>query len=233
MILRDRHFAHEFRVANGAHTSSYWMDALNEVLPWIDHCLNGASVWPECARAAITKKEVSFASDGTAASQAFTAGGQGVFFFHNGLTQSQLQEAVAAVWTTSTKARFICLPCDLKLKTASEWIEYWSGKYSIGSKAAFCFEGAGEEVSALHSGFDFMVFVNSPAVGFEAEAQQKYYFAQTDESPYYEAMDNLYRSCKRNSATFEYRVIDDSGDADADRLRCLGKLANYIPYEGM
>ena len=235
VILRDRNFAHEFRVANGAHTSSYWMDALNEVLPWIDHCISGGAAWPECSRASITRKEVTFASDGTAASQSFLAQnqGQGVFFFHYGLSETQVRDAVSAVWTTSTKACFICLPCDLNLKTASEWMEEWSGKYNIGSKAAFCFDEAGNKVSAIHSEFDFMVFVNSPAVGFEADAQQKYYFAQTDESPYYEAMDNLYRSCKRNSATFEYRVIDDSGDEDADRLRCLSKLANYIPYWGM
>lgn len=59
---------------------------------------------------------------------------------------------------------------------------------------------------------------------------EKYYFGQTDDSPYYEGMDNLYRSCKRNGASFEYRVINGSGNEIEDRLRVLFQLRTYMNY---
>ena len=37
--LRDAGFAHEYRVRNGGHTSSYWASAMQEVLPYISSCL--------------------------------------------------------------------------------------------------------------------------------------------------------------------------------------------------
>ena len=39
VILRDRNFRHEYRVNNGAHTSKYWMDALNEVLTMFSYVM--------------------------------------------------------------------------------------------------------------------------------------------------------------------------------------------------
>lgn len=232
VILRERNFAHEFRVANGAHTSSYWMEALNEVLPWIDFCMNGNSLWPECSRAAYSKNEIQTGDDGCVRSSLFVSDGRGtgVFFFHNGLPAQEISDAMAVVYTRNTKASFVYLPCDLSVRSASEWIEYWSGKYSLTAKAAVAFGEAGVAATALREEFSYVVLADAATDEFETESGQRFYFAQTDDSPYFRDMDNLYRSCKRSGAVFEYRVIDGGGNVSEDRLRELSMLRNYMTY---
>ncbi|MGM9735213.1 MAG: alpha/beta hydrolase [Candidatus Cryptobacteroides sp.] len=235
VILRDRSFAHEYRVANGAHTSSYWMDALNEVLPWMDHYLNGSDMWPECSRVSCSPATVGFEEDGTAISSSFkeNGGGQGVFWFHKGLPESFIRDAIGIAWTTSTKAMFIYLPCDLDVRSVPEWIEYWNGKYSLTTSMAVSIGEAGSEVSTHCGEFSSFVFIDSASEIPEADSSNTYFIALTDESPYYTGADNLYRSCKRWGAGFEYRVIDASDDVSTDRLRCLSKIAPYISYYGI
>lgn len=234
VILRDRNFVHEFRISNGAHTSSYWMDALNEVLPWMDHCMNGATAWPECSRVSISESSPAFNEDGSAFSSAFTASGhsgQGVLFFHEGLSDTELRALMSAAWSENTRLSFAFFPCNLEEKSAAEWISALSGEYDFTSLVAFAFgEDAGKQVSALHDSFAMLAFINAPALGFEADQSRRYYFVQTDESAFYDSMAALYRSCKRNSAVFEYRTIDASADAATDRLRMVSRVKAYIRY---
>ena len=232
VILRDRSFAHEFRVENGAHTSSYWMDALNEVLPWMDCCMNGAASWPECSRAVYSKQTVSFEEDGSLKSSLFASEGNGVgvFFFHKGLSVTEVEDAMSVVYTPSTKANFIYLHCDLSKKSAEEWIRIYTEKYTMSSKAVVALGEAGEDAVALRNDFVWIVLADASVPEFETERGQRWYFAQTDDSPFYQGMDNLYRSCKRSGAAFEYRVIDGSGNAAEDRLRELSKLKSYMTY---
>lgn len=232
VILRDRNFAHEFRVANGAHTSSYWMEALNEVLPWMDCYMNGTGSWPECSRSVYAKNEVSVDSEGCLFSTLFTSEGKGtgVFFFHVGLSPQEVADAMVVVYTPNTKAAFAYLPCDLTLKSESEWLDYYRGKLNLTSKAAVAFGDAGSRVVALNKEFSYIVLSDAAVGSFEANAGQRFYFAQTDDSEYYNDMDNLYRSCKRSGAVFEYRVIDGSGNVAEDRLRELFLLRNYMTY---
>lgn len=232
VILRDRSFAHEFRVENGAHTSSYWMDALNEVLPWMDCCMNGATSWPECSRAGYSKQAVSFEEDGSLKSSLFASegNGTGVFFFYKGLSEQEVKEAMSVVYTPSTKANFIYLPCDLSKKSAEEWIRIYTDKYTISSRAVVAFGETGEDAVALRNDFVWIVLADASVPEFVTEKGQRWYFAQTDDSPFYPEMDNLYRSCKQSGATFEYRVIDGSGNATEDRLRELSKLRHYMTY---
>lgn len=233
VILRDRDFRHEFRVANGAHTSSYWMEALNEVLPWMDFCMNGAGNWPECSRTTYTKNDISVDSEGCVCSSLFSSDGKGmgVFFFHNGLTSQEIVDAMSVVYTPDTKAAFIYLPCDLRQKSVSDWINYYSGKFELTGKVAVAFGDAGESAVSLRTMFSYMMFADASTGLFETEAGEKFYFAQTDDSAYYHDMDNLYRSCKRSGAVYEYRVIDASCNAEEDRLRELSLLRNYMTYQ--
>ncbi len=232
VILRERGFAHEFRVANGAHTSSYWMDALSEVLPWMDCCMNGVSTWPEGNRATYSKNEIKVQEDGCVASSLYESqkNGTGVFFFHNGLDAEELKDAMAVLYTPNTKASFVYMPCDLTVKSLDEWIEQYCSVYSLTASAAVAFGDAGSIVTMNRDKFDYLVLADAEISDFEAREGEKYYFGQTDDSPYYKGMDNLYRSCKRNGASFEYRVIDGSGNESEDRLRILFQLRTYMNY---
>ena len=232
VILRDRHFAHEFRVADGAHTSAYWMDALNEVLPWMDFCMNGAGNWPECSRVNYSRQEISVGEDGCVQSALFASedNGTGVFFFHEGLTDRAIEDAMAVAYTPNTKANFVYLPCDLTKKSAPEWLDFYGKKYLIPSKAAVAFGDAGTDAVALRDEFVWTLLVDASVPEFETTAGQRWYFAQTDDSDFYAGMAALYRSCKKTGAMFEYRVIDGSGNAAEDRLRALSKLRPYLSY---
>ena len=233
VILRDRAFAHEFRVANGAHTSSYWMEALSEVLPWMDFCMNGAASWPECSRAVYSKQEITADDDGCVRSSLFASEGKGmgVFFFHDGLSSQEVADAMSVVYTPDTKASFVYLPCDLGQKDISEWMKYYFDRFSLTGSAAVVFGDAGEKVMPLRAEFSYMVLVEASTGAFETEPGQRFYFAQTDDSAYFKDMDNLYRSCKRSGAVYEYRVINGSGNASEDRLRELFLLRNYMTYQ--
>lgn len=229
--LRDNGYQHEFRVGDGGHSSSYWMEALGEVLPYFDHHMNGASAWPEVSWDVYTKQDVAFRDDGSAFSAAYTAAepGTGVYFFHNGMDAQELKDAMSVFYSTNTKYLFAFLPCDITKKSVSEWITHYEGLYPQNARVAVGFEGTGAAVMAAQSSFGTLMFVET-ALGkdFAADPQKKYFFACTDESACYADMGALYRSCKRNGAEFEYRVINATGQQDI--LRCANKLKSYIPF---
>ncbi len=229
--LRDKAFEHEFRVGNGGHSSSYWMEALSEVLPYFDHYMNGGSSWPEGSWETYSLQEVSFDENGAAPSLSYksTDPGTGIYFFHNGMDSNQLKSLMSVLYSTSTKYLYVYLPCDLTKKSVTEWISFYEEVYPQNSYYAVGLEGAGEAVLTNQSLFSTMVFIDTKlGNSIEVRADKKYFFACTDESDCYSDMGALYRSCKRNGATFEYRVINTTGDSDI--LRCANKLKSYIPY---
>jgi len=233
VILRDRGYEHEFRVGNGAHTSSYWMDALSEVLPWFDHCMNGATAWPDCAKSEIIKADITPDENGAVISSAYATNnsGTGIYFMHKGLTSDEVLDAMAVAWSTNTTYRFVYLPCDLNVRSAEEWENYYSGKYNIEKKVAIALDGAGPSAMERKSTYASILFVNTPiSETITTKEGDIFYFAATDDSDSYKSMDNLYRSCKRTGASFEYRVINGTGNKATDRLNTLTKIKSYITY---
>ena len=207
------------------------MPALDEVLPWFDHYMNGASAWPDCSKTIYTKQDVTFLEDGVVFSKAYTgeAEGLGVYFFHNGLTEQELKDAMSVFFSINTKYLFTYLPCDLNKKSVKDWIEYYEAMYPQNSRAAVAFKGAGATVMANSSSFSTMVFIDTTlGESIAADPSKKYYFACTDESACYADFGALYRACKRSGAEFEYRVVNATGEDDI--LRCISTIKTYIPY---
>ena len=229
--LRDNGYPHEFRVGNGAHTSSYWMEALGEVLPFFDHYMNGGQAWPESSWDPYTLQEVSPDQNGAIPSIAYTGAepGTGVYFFHNGWDAKKVRDVMAVFFSTNTKDLFIFLPCDLTQKNVEEWIAHYEGTYPQNGHVAVGLEGSGAGILAKEAAFSRLVFVDTKLGDhIVANPDKKYFFTCTDESACYADMGALYRSCKRNGAEFQYRVINATGDADV--LRCANKLKSYILY---
>jgi hypothetical protein len=207
------------------------MEALSEVLPYFDHYMNGGSSWPEGSWETYSLQEVSFDENGAAPSLSYksTDPGTGIYFFHNGMDSNQLKSLMSVLYSTNTKYLYVYLPCDLTKKSVTEWISFYEEVYPQNSYYAVGLEGAGEAVLTNQSLFSTMVFIDTKlGNSIEVRADKKYFFACTDESDCYSDMGALYRSCKRNGATFEYRVINTTGDSDI--LRCANKLKSYIPY---
>lgn len=232
--LRNFGYEHEFRVGNGAHTSSYWMDALNEVLPWFDHCMNGGTAWPDVSFVNISKADISI-NDGIALSAAYSGegdGGTGVYFVHKGLDDAFIEDAMKVMYSTNTKVKFVFLPCDISKKSIEEWIGEYSGAYPQTDRYAVAFGNAGNAVQNSAGLFSEFIYVDADIdTSIEADPGKTYLFACTDESGFHAGMGALYRSCKRSGAEFEYRVINSSEDPDADMLRCLGLLKSNITYQ--
>lgn len=232
VLLRDRDYAHEYRVGNGGHSSSYWMEALNEVLPFFDHHMNGASLWPGCALKSYSKAEINVAEDGTVQSAAYAESGigTGVMFCHKGLTAQQLEDAMAVTWSPNTKHRFVYLPCDLNERSVAEWKAFYAEKYPVSKLIAIAFDTAASEVLAHKEDFESILFVEPELYEVKVSTEDEFYFAGMDDSPHYYALSRLYMGCKSSGATFEYRVLQGSGDSDEDRLRLLKTISSYITY---
>ena len=230
--LRDQGYEHEYRVVDGGHSSSVWNPALDEVLPYFDHYMNGTSAWPDCAKASYKKQEVTFREDGSAFSKAYTgeAEGLGIYFFHNGLSDQMLKDAMRVMYTVNTKYLAVYLPCDLSKKSVSEWITYYKALYPQRELVAVGFEGSGAKILTNSSYFSAMFFVETAlGTNIVANPAKKYYFSCTDESAHYKDFGALYRTCKHSGCKFEYRVINSTGEED-DILRCAEKIKSYIPY---
>lgn len=229
--LRDNGFEHEYRVEDGGHSSSVWMPALEEVLPWFDHYMNGGSAWPACSNPSFTKQDVTFREDGSAFSKAYTgeAKGLGVYFFHNGMSEQQLKDAMSVFYSINTKHLFAYLPCDLSKKSLSEWVSFYETTYPLEGRVAIGFEGAGATIMENSSSFKTMFFIDTKlGNNIAVDPSKQYYFACTDESACYADFGALYRACKHGGAEFEYRVINATGEDDL--LKCADKLRSYIPY---
>ena len=207
------------------------MDALGEVLPFFDRYMNGGTSWPECAWETFIKQDVSFDDKGVATSKAYTgeAPGKGIYFFHNGLDTQTVNDVISVLYSSNTKFLFACFPCDLSQKTIPEWINYYEQFYPQDDHYAVGLAGTGDAILSHESSFSTFVFIDT-ALGesITANPDKKYFFTCTDDSDCYASMGALYRSCKRNGATFEYRVINATGESDI--LRCANKLKTYIPY---
>lgn len=230
--LRDNAYEHEYRVVDGGHSSSVWMPALDEILPWFDHYMNGATAWPECAKAMYKKEEVSFREDGTAFTKAYTgeSDGLGIYIFHNGLSEQMVKDVISAMYSVNTKYLAVYLPCDLTKKSAAEWMAHYSTLYPQSEKCAVAFDGTGATIMANQASFSTMIFIDT-ALGTDitADPSKKYYFACTDESACYADFGELYRICKHGEIGFEYRVINNTGEPE-DILRCAYQLKTFIPY---
>ena len=229
VVLRDRNFAHEYRVKNGAHTSSYWMDALNEVLPWFDHCMNGT---PAPSDQEIWKADIQPGADGTVSSTAFQEkkSGSGVFFFHKGLKAEEVKDAMAVLWSAGGSGAFVFLPCNLSEKSVEQWEEFYSKSYEMTSRTAVALDGSGDAVIARKTDFKSVILANTGTSLTTTAPGEIYRFASADDAACYHEMSELYKSCKRSGASFEYRVFNGSGNPSEDRLRALYSLREYITY---
>lgn len=226
--MRQAGIEHEYRVNNGAHTGDYWRNALAEVLPMFDYYMNGGAQWKPLA----DKTESSRLSyDEAFVSPEWKEGtGTLAILVHNNLDQASLESIMAAMDKSDLSKAFVIAPCDISKKPLADWISSWEAKYP--SAKRICVVIGEDSAPALEMDFERWILIDAacsspqPAIA----KGQKVYLACTEDAINYEGMGLLYKTCKFNEATFEYRVLQTSGDKTDNYVRSIKSLISFLIY---
>lgn len=233
VILRDRGFDHEFRVGDGAHTSSYWMGALNEVLPMFDYYMQGGTSWPGINMDVPSTQSLTLEKDGAYVSDKYKSEKTGklIYLFHNGLDINLINK-IMYLTQLGKGGAFAIIPCNVSDPNIGTYLSLYESTYPATSKYSVAVGGSGEYAFSCGRDFSHCYFVNSSTGPLEGRFSNtvKYYMACTDDSPYYTDMAELYKRCKLSEATFQYRIVKGSGNDSDDMLRLIYTLNQYINF---
>ena len=218
VVLRDRGFAHEYRVNNGAHTSKYWMDALNEVLTMFSFYMDGGEVWPGRKIEEPRIPDITTDQNGVYMSEGFDGNGTIVLVAYKGL--DNIKDIMAELSRGS--GFYALLPCNLSAKSLAEWKDSWQAIYSAAKLQIVAIGDAGEEALELQEQAKTLYFVDA-RLGEDITPVNscRYVILNTDNGINYRDMGALYTACKRKDCTFEYRVAKATDDYSKDILRLI------------
>ena len=248
--LRDYDFEHEFRISDGGHTGSYWRTAARETLPWIQHVMNGGGKWTKVMKD-VTLKTAELNEDGSSTSDKFkespSEGGLAIYFAHNGFSEELVRNSISMLSQSGQIFPYMVLPCDLSIKTLSEWMTDYTEKYGIGGSTekshVIAFGEAGLEAYANRDQFNAYYFIDADLTDDEesitADVNKRYYIDQTDDSASYKDMNALYRACKKvvledgstDEADFQYRMRNGNSDKEKEILLAVESIASNLRYK--
>lgn len=220
VMMRDNGYAHEYRVWDGGHSSSYWKAALEEVLPYFSSLMAGETAWQRTLKEVDVPEGITL-SDGVYVSDGYVSGeGTALFIVHNGISGDLLEDALSILARGASSKNFVLLPCDLRTRSVSEWADYYGPLYPSEKRQALALgEAAGDGILARQSLFSALYFDNAEISGeFTIDPEKYYYIGQCDEGPYYKGANALYRAAKLGGAAFEYRSRNHLDDSRADFL---------------
>ena len=225
--LRDNGYDHEYRVGNGAHTGSYWQNALREVLPFFSSCFAGETQWNKTFE---TPNVVDFTlePDGAFVSQAFREGKEGataIWLCHDGLDQMQVRSIISILQRGREQRSFVILPCDLSVKP----LDQWKWNYEAPKQCAVAIGNAGAPVMAASGRFDRLLFEEaSLPETYSLRKEAFYYMGIADTGTHYKEMGGLYKACKAQEMHFEYRVRNGLPDGNTSLLTGMEYLRQFI-----
>lgn len=246
-LLMRNGYAHEFRVGEGGHSSSYWRPALDEALPYIQHCFAGGGPWTY-SNVYVSVPDVQFESDGVFLSRAFKESGSqegtAIYLVHNGLQQAQVRKMAAVLQGARDSKRFAILPCDLTQQDLEHWISDYATRYLVGgtpaSRCAVAVGEAGRQVYALQEEFGSLYFESATLADDPATITpvkgKFYYMGQNDEGACYSQIGALYKACrllyasKSEITMFEYRCRNYTGDPELDLLQGMQAMVSCMKY---
>ena len=223
VMMRANGYAHEYRVWDGGHSTTYWRGALEEVLPWFSSKMAGETAWQKTLKDFTVPDGVTVDSEGVFSSKAYIDGGRkdgtALFFFYKGLDATRVKEIVALLQNGMSGKKVVILPCDTDKKSASEWVSYFKDLYPTSARQAIATGKAGATLMKCVTLFSAVYFDNA-YMGDDVEANKDifYYIGQCDDGEEYASANALYKSCKKNGAEFEYRCRNRLDDARADML---------------
>ena len=233
-VMRDNGYEHEYRVVDGGHSSSVWMPALNEVLPMFDYYMNGGNLWAPTDENGVTPATAETNEDGAFLSSSYKEKGDGtaMFIVHENLSKADLTALMDGLQSSSASASYALLPCDIALKTLPEWMAEWGSKYPCSRKYVLGVEAGAAAALALPADTFSRSYYLNPVTGdsFNVKESQEICFAGTDLDSNYWDMDKLYCACKRNGASFEYRIVNGNASRTKNLTASLQSIKSYISY---
>lgn len=246
-LMMDNGYAHEYRVGDGGHSSSYWRPALDEVLPYIQHCFAGGGEW-KYSSVTYKTQTLSFESDGAFLSKGFkdagSQDGTAIYLAYNGLSQDLVTKAISVLQGGREAKKYAILPCNLQEKTLVEWVLSYEAKYKVGGSAAkrcvVALGEAGRQAYSLQNEFGSLYFESAVLTDDPASITpvkgKFYYMGQNDEGAYYKQIGALYKACrltyssKDELSMFEYRCRNYTGDAETDLLQGMQQMVSCMKY---
>ena len=242
VVMRRNGYDHEYRMGDGAHTSSYWTNAMKEILPWMEHVMNGGESWTN-PMGTVTIKSSDLNDDGSFTSKAYKEAseknGTATYFAHHGLEKTLVDKCIGILTQTGEIFQYAILPCDLSKKNLSEWIDGYKQTYEVGksvntSQVFAIGEEAGHQAWELRDSFKSFYLVNADLTDNEttihAEDWKYYYIDTTDDNPYYEDSFALYMSCKTVDADFEYRRRNGLQDKEQELLLAIQSASKKFKF---
>ena len=221
--MRDNGYKHEYRVGNGGHTGRYWRQCLIDVLPYLETVFHGTTGW----KAQIWEPEqIDPKTD--------QDGGTVIFLVHNRLEQDFVEQIADMVRSTNGAWPLAVVPCDISEKSLEKYVKAWERKHSFADAQVIALGVAGREAYALQDKFSRLYFDNADLLDDESMINPhpaKFWFiSQTDDGDFYKDMGGLYKACKKNGASFEYRVRDGVDNEKEDILTGIETIKPYIIY---
>jgi len=230
ILMRDLDIQHEYRVRNGAHTSSYWRSAMDEVLPFIENCFQ--------ARNYAAEDTVTVSGTYTGTFETKTIGGVKTSVFlpagydatgtttyptcylaHDGLSLSNEQEVMSLLDDVQKTAPFVLVSFDqnaLAGKSFKDWTSYVEAAYKTGGSAQkrvglgtgnggkLLFEATNNSEALLKSLYLFDASVDNSLM--TPNKSTFYYIDITDQGTHYKGANALYLKCRQDTIDHEYRV---------------------------
>lgn len=221
--MRDNGYKHEYRVGNGGHTGRYWRQCLIDVLPYLETVFHGTTGW----KAQIEEPE-------SIDPKTDQDGGTVIFLAHNGLEDGLVEQISDMVRSTNGAWPLAVVPCDISEKSLEKYVKAWERKHSFADAQVIALGAAGREAYALQDKFSRLYFDNADLLDDESMINPhpaKFWFiSQTDDGDFYKDMGGLYKACKKNGASFEYRVRDGVDNEKEDILTGIETIKPYIIY---
>lgn len=218
VVLRDRGFAHEYRVGNGAHTSKYWMDALNEVLTMFSFYMDGGDAWPGRNIEEPRIPDITRDGDGVYRTEDFSETSSLVLVAYKDF--NRIGDLMAEL--SRGAGYYALLPCDLSVKSLADWKEDWQSRINGAKLAIVAIGEAGKEAIALQDLAAKICFIDA-SLGEDITPVKScnYVILNTDNGVNYKDMGELYKACKLNDCSFEYRVSKGTDNPQKDILRLI------------
>lgn len=234
VMMRRNGYAHQYRVGDGGHSTSYWKAALTEILPYFSALMAGETSWQFADKEVDVPEGCEFTEDGAFLSEAYTAagkqGGMALFIAYEGVEPALIKDAMAILQRGVSKVkRFVLLPCDLDSKTLPEWMSYYQDIYPTDDMQVFAIGNAGKPAFQSQGSFSALYFEDAllPEV-LNVNTQKFYYIGQSDEATNYASANALYKACKLDGASFEYRCRNHLNDVRQDFLYGIELLKSNL-----
>ncbi|MBP5506161.1 MAG: esterase family protein [Bacteroidales bacterium] len=223
VLMRENGYPHEYRVANGGHTTSYWKTALEEVLPWFSSLMAGHSEWQTSLREVNVPDDCKFDSEGVVVSDGYTeAGGNcgtGLYIAYDGTSEAWIKDAMAILQRGISSKKFVLLPCNVAVHSLADCVKYYKDIYPTKAYQVLAIGKAGTEAVQKEALFSTLYFESAEILGdINLSSDKNYYLCYSDDGQNYKSANALYKACKSCDATFEYRCRNHMDDPRTDFL---------------